>query len=111
MSERDEQVVRKILMEITILREMLGDISEADFLQDERTMRAACMTLINIGELVKNLTAEFKQAYPAIPWRPIAGMRDVTAHKYQTLLRGDVYRTCIHDIPILERQLSEIFRA
>lgn len=44
----------------------------ADFLQDERTARAVCMTLINIGELVKSLTLEFRDAHREIPWRAIA---------------------------------------
>ena len=66
------------------------------------------MTLINIGELVKNLTDETRRAYPQIPWRAISGMRDITAHKYQTLRREDVYDTCTTDIPALEGQMSEI---
>jgi uncharacterized protein with HEPN domain len=48
------------------------------------------MTLINVGELVKNLTDNFKTDNSNIPWRNIAGMWDITAHKYQTLKMADV---------------------
>lgn len=65
------------------------------------------MTLINIGELVKNLTSELKDAHREIPWRAIAGMRDVTAHRYQTLRMEDVYRTCAEDIPDLKRRIQQ----
>ena len=34
-------------------QDMMNGVSREDFLTDERTSRAACMTLINIGELVK----------------------------------------------------------
>lgn len=91
MNGRDRQICEKILSEIGVARDLLRGISEEDFLRDERTVRAVCMTLINIGELVKNLTSEWKDAHREIPWRAIAGMRDITAHKYQTLRKEDVY--------------------
>jgi len=66
------------------------------------------MTLINTGELTKNLTEEFKLAFGHISWRAIAGMRDITAHKYQTLKMGDVWITLVNDIPNLKMQLNDI---
>ena len=84
---------------------MLDGISLERFLSDERTVRAVSMTLINIGELVKNITQEWKDAHREVPWRAIAGMRDVTAHKYQTLRKEDVYSTCMQDLPAFEKQI------
>lgn len=66
------------------------------------------MTLINIGELVKNLTEEFKSNYNHIPWKAIAGMRDITVHKYQTLKMGDVWVTLENEIPSLKAELNKI---
>lgn len=110
MTTRDRQICNKMLSEISVLRELLADISVESFLQDERTVRAVSMTLINIGELVKNLSFELKEAHKNIPWRAIAGMRDITAHKYQTLRKEDVYSTCIDDIPKFEQQLASLLQ-
>lgn len=66
------------------------------------------MTLINIGELVKNITDEFKETFIHIPWKGIAGMRDITAHKYQTLKMGDLWVTLEKDIPNLKIELVKI---
>ena len=66
------------------------------------------MTVINIGELVKNLTDETRFAYPHIPWKAIAGFSDVAAHKYQTLRMEDVYETVVTDFPSLKEQIEEI---
>lgn len=85
MNNRDFQIIKKILKEIIIALEMTNDVSQIDFLADEKLKRAVCMTLINIGELVKSITDETKKIYSNIPWREISGLRDITAHKYQTL--------------------------
>lgn len=84
----------------------MDDVSCEAFLTNMRTSRVACMTLINIGELVKNFTDELRDNHKEIPWRPIAGLRDVTAHKYQTLRMEDVYNTCVEDIPVFETKLK-----
>lgn len=64
------------------------------------------MTLINIGELVKNLSDAFRMSHKNIPWRAISGLRDVTAHKYQTLRMEDVWLTVTEDIPALQKELD-----
>ena len=110
MNTRDRQICDKLLAEIVILKEMMTGMSREDFLTDERTVRAVSMTLINIGELVKNTTDELREAHREIPWRAIAGMRDITAHKYQTLRKEDVYNTCIEDIPVFEAQLKALIQ-
>ena len=67
MNIRDRQICDKLLSEIAILKDMLGGVSCEAFLSDERTSRAVCMTLINIGELVKNLTDELRESHKEIP--------------------------------------------
>ena len=108
MNNRDYQICEKILSEIEFIENTMKEMSSEMFLQDERTIRAVCMTLINIGELVKNITQELKDKHREIPWRAIAGMRDVTAHKYQTLRMEDVYRTCVEDIPAFKKQIETL---
>ena len=108
MNNRDTQILEKILAEITVLKSMMDNISLDEFCADEKTSRAVCMTLINIGELVKNITPELREAHREIPWRAISGMRDVTAHKYQTLRMEDVYSTCMGDLPVFEVQLKNL---
>jgi uncharacterized protein with HEPN domain len=72
---------------------MIAGYDYSGFIADEKTKRAVCMTLINIGELVKLLTDDVKRGNSSIPWRSIAGLRDVTAHGYQTLRMEDIWET------------------
>ena len=66
------------------------------------------MTVMNIGELIKNITPELRSDHPDIPWKAIAGMRDLTAHKYQTLRMEDVYYTVKNDFPNLKERLANL---
>lgn len=54
--------------------------------------------LIVIGEAVKSLQDEVKLRYPGIPWKEIAGMRDILAHEYFRVNSGLVRATI--DIPL-----------
>ena len=108
MNSRDRQIINRILKEIGIAMDMVKGVNEEAFLSDEKLKRAVCMTLINIGELVKNLTRELVDQHKEVPWREVAGFRDVAAHKYQTLRMEDVYLTVINDLPVLGNLIKEI---
>ncbi len=108
MKHRDIVVLQKIVQEIQIAIDFVANLSLEVFLQDEKTKRAVCMTVINIGELVKNITDDTRQGYGYIRWREAAGFRDIAAHKYQTLNMDDVYRTVTEDFPLFQKQLLEI---
>ena len=106
MGKRDEAILKKIIEEAKIITEMITGFDCNTFIADEKTKRAACMALINIGEMVKLLSEQTKQSNPAIPWKSIAGLRDVTAHGYQTLRMEDIWVTVTEDIPVLQEQIK-----
>lgn len=108
MQHRDVIILQKIISEINIGIQLLGTTSLEEFMENELLKRALGMTTINIGELIKNITIELRKEYPEIPWKAIAGMRDITAHKYQTLRMEDVYNTVQQDFPELKIQLEHI---
>ena len=91
MSRRDKVVLQKVISEINIGAEMIGDTTLEQFNADEKLKRAICMTVINIGELIKNITDDTRKRYSQIPWKAIAGMRDLTAHKHLPFLMFDIY--------------------
>ena len=110
MSHRDRIILQKVISEINVGNEMLGGTQLVEFLNNEVLKRAISMTIINIGELIKNVTDDTRNAYPEIPWKAIAGMRDLTAHKYQTLRMEDVYTTAKVDFPALRQELERVLQ-
>ena len=110
MQHRDMIILSKITSEIDIALDMVKDKSYDVFNSNEILKRAVCMTVINIGELVKSLTSDTRQQYPNIPWKAIAGFRDIAAHKYQTLHMEDVYKTVTEDFAMLKDSITNIIK-
>lgn len=111
MQHRDKIILDKIIDEANIATKMLSDIKQEDFISDDILKRAAAMSVINIGELVKNLTFEFRNEYKNVPWKAISGFRDVAAHKYGTLDINIVYNTVKIDIPMLKENIKQILES
>ena len=54
--------------------------------EDNIIYQNAILTPVSqIGELVKRLSDIFRQQYKEIPWRSIAGLRDIVVHSYETI--------------------------
>ena len=108
MLRRDYTALKKITAEISNALDFMDNSTQEEFLSNELLKHAIAMTAINIGELVKNLSSEFRLAYRHIPWKDIAGFRDLAAHKYATLSMSDVYITVTKDFPALKADIEKI---
>ncbi len=58
-----------------------------------------------IGEATKRLSGQVRQSYPDVPWKQMAGMRDVLIHDYLRINLKRVWQTVEQDIPILKTTL------
>lgn len=108
MQHRERIALEKICSEIDFALKFLENMSSEEFLADEKTKRAVGMTAINIGELTKHLTMEFREQYPQVEWKNAARFRDIVAHKYETLNMLDVYETVTKDFPEMRLQIKKI---
>ena len=81
-----------------------------DFIDEENweTSELVFRQLEVIGEAVRNLPDDFREQYPDIPWKQIAGMRDYLIHEYFNINYERVWDTVKNDIPILEEQIRDI---
>ena len=74
---------------------------EQEFMASRLIQDGVVRNLEVIGEATKNLSSELRQANPAIPWRQIAGMRDVLIHDYLKVNLSRVWLTISTDLPDL----------
>lgn len=75
----------------------------SDVLQD-----AVIRNLEIIGEATKRIDMDFRQQYPHIPWRQMAGLRDVLIHDYLGVDIKIVWNVVEKDLPKLKKQLLTI---
>ena len=73
-------------------------------------VRSVLYSIAIIGEAAKNITAEFKAAYPDIPWRAIAGTRDRIVHEYFRTNTRRIWDVVTDDIDALEDALRQKMR-
>ena len=57
-------------------------ISKDDVLTSETIQWTITTPLYNIGEQAYNLSSEYKEAHPDIPWAKISGLRHRLVHSY-----------------------------
>ena len=85
MQHRDKIILQKIITAIEVGLKVFNDTALEKFLNDDGLKLSMSMTVIRIGELVKNLSTEFRESNKHIAWRDITGFRDIAAHKYDIL--------------------------
>ncbi len=65
---------------------------KAAFLTDQRTQDAVARNFQIIGEAAKRVTPAYREAHAEIPWRGLAGFRDVLVHEYETIDLDEMWR-------------------
>ena len=77
----DSPYVAQMLECAAKIRRYVGGMTYEEFLKDEKTQSAVLMQLQQIGEMAKRVSEKTKTEVD-VPWKKIAGFRDVVAHDY-----------------------------
>ena len=97
-----------ILDSIEKIEEYTKNISEDRFFNDLQIQDAVVRRVGIIGEAVKNLPASFRNKYSDIPWKKIAGTRDIIIHDYSGIDVNLVWEIVNKDILKLKKQILEL---
>lgn len=77
--------------------------------QQDKIVRAAVLRFLQeIGECAKDVSAEFRMQHPDIPWKEMAGMRDVLVHDYLGVDMDIVYDVVRNRMPSVKQALMSI---
>ena len=97
-----------ILDSIHLIEEYSKNLTQAKFHKNRPLQDAIIRRLEIIGEAVKNLPNPFKTKYPDIPWKQIAGMRDILIHEYFDVDLALTWKVVKQELPLIKKKLSAI---
>ena len=92
------------------IEQKITGISLEDFLNNDDLKEIISFNILQIGELVKNLSYDFIKQYSKMPWKDIKGMRDWVAHGYNIINLEEIWATATQDISPLKEYCEEILK-
>lgn len=81
-----------------------------EFQRNPMAQDAVIRNLEIIGEATKRLAEDTKTRSPEIPWREVAGLRDVLIHNYMGVNLRRVWNVIQQNIPGLRKAVEDLLR-
>jgi uncharacterized protein with HEPN domain len=95
-----------ILAAIADIRSDTMGMDLTTFEKSPVVVRSVLYSIGVIGEAVKAVDQDFKDAHPEIPWRAIAGIRDRIVHEYFRTNTRRIWDVVQDDLDSLETTLA-----
>ncbi|MDT7044104.1 DUF86 domain-containing protein [Candidatus Nitronereus thalassa] len=112
MSREFVDYLRDIIDAMGKAQQFVRNLSYLEFKADDKTVFAVVRALEIVGEATKNIPDDIRKNYPEIPWKDMAGMRDVLIHDYFGADVETVWLTVTEKIPqvkpLIEKMLEKL---
>ena len=105
--DRNVQRLIHMIEGIKRINRSLAGVSQAEFLADEMRQSAVAFDISTIGESAANISEEFQNEHPEIPWGKMRGMRNRLVHifDYEQIDYEIVWDVAKNALPELEPKI------
>ena len=100
--------IQDILENIKDIESFSKGLNKEKFENDKLKQNAVIRSLEIIGEAVKNIPNALRVRYPEIPWKNIAGFRDVIIHGYFGIDLDLVWKIIKEDLIKLKKDIQRV---
>jgi len=108
MSRGIDILLREILDAITRVRDYTEGLDFDAFAASVEKQDSVIRRLEIIGEAVRGVPEDVRVKHPAVPWRDIAGARDILIHEYFRVDLEMAWDMVRKDLPLLESEVRRI---
>lgn len=98
---RDREALIDIVEAIKLILRYVEEVDFASLAANIEKQDAILRRITIIGEATKRLSKKFREQHPAIPWKEIAGMRDVITYDYDEVDLDEVWTVINENLPQL----------
>ena len=105
--KEDAVYLRHILDAIAKIEEYTA-VGHDRFMNESHWQDATIRQLEIVGEATKQLSQDLRDRYPEVPWRRIAGLRDVLIHKYMGVDLDAVWEIAAQNVPVLKSRVQSM---
>jgi uncharacterized protein with HEPN domain len=94
-----------ILDSILRIENYIEGIKKDEFEHNEEKQDAVIRRLEIIGEAIKHIPDNIREKHPDIPWKQIAGLRDVVIHEYFGVSISRIWKVLVNDLGKLKETI------
>jgi uncharacterized protein with HEPN domain len=105
---RDNASLLDIAKAAQLILEFAQGLEKPELAANLEKQSAVLYQIVIIGEAVKRLSIDFRNQHPDVPWREIAGMRDILTHQYDRVEVDEIWAVIHHDIPQLLSMIAPL---
>lgn len=105
-----ESFLNDIIQSIDRIETYTKGLNKKALFDDLKTQDAVVRNFEIIGEAVKNLPEKLRKSLPHIPWKFIAGMRDMVIHEYFNIDEETIWKTIKTDLPSFKKEIQKLLK-
>ncbi len=103
----DAPYLKHIVDALTRIEEFTVGMEQEKFSADVKTQDAVIREFTVVGEAAKRISGKLKQEHPDIPWRRLAGVRNVLVHEYFEVDLEEVWNL-VTKVPQLRKTIEKV---
>lgn len=104
-------LLEHIVESIGLIEQYTEGVDREAFLEDSQLQDSVYRRLEIIGEAVKNVPADYRAEHAHVPWRRVAGLRDVLIHQYFEADAGLTWSLLQESLPTFKNQILELLES